>query len=429
MRVERSQLKTTLKVVGDAEKRASAGAVKLRFSEQKFQPFAKVESGVNEFRVLPTLDGSSPYQPFSYSLLEVNTNEYDENGNVIGQVVKNKRVFLATVHSDKSKGKDPIATYLKYVTAKASENFQNYEDRRKFLMPVYGFRGKDGKFVWGITPMQRWCCYVWKDGEIQRLELNDPWFKEMNKISADLSSDDVLVLDVFSDPDEGYPLLIDSYKEDGKNKYRINAKQPSRGESWEDFFAKNRIPDEVLEKLADITPLKKMFVDSYTDKDFSLAVEGLKRFDRKHPEYGIFDDPNFIAELEEQASIFGSIKEEGPIQDGKFVGVEEPVKHEKFVEEEKPKAPSISKAKMKVFLRDYIEEKYPGNELPTDLSDESIEYWYKLAQNDEELPWPSDLPFDEDLPQTPEKPITNTPSPATMDRIRRIREARAKKQE
>lgn len=383
---DRSRFKAAeLSVIKKEEERADNMAKFGGGGNNNYTKYAKIEDGINEFRVLPAMDGSSPYVPFCTCNLEVEVDKY-ENGEVVGKEIRSKRIFDASVHSNVMGKKDPIELYISYVK-KLAEQIQDTEEKKKFVAPL-DWRSYKGTLVPGIKPTLNFICYVYTkdDNEIKRLILNEKWFKEINRISCRETSDSVITLDIFSDPDNGYPLIIERTKNDkGKSEYNISAKTPSRGQSWDDFFEENRIPDELLEKLSKLESLKTLYIDSYTERDWDLAMDGLKRFDEKHPEYNIFSDDEFLDELEELYKLVPSNKkEEKENNNSDSNQVHKEQSKQKTVEEkEEKKYPSV--AKMKMFIRDYMEDKYPGVELPNLTQKELIE-WYDLAFAEEDLP-------------------------------------------
>ena len=444
---DRSKFKPAeLSVVQQEEKRADNMG---EFGGRRgFTQYVKLEDGINEMRVFPAMDGSSPYVPYCTCSLEVEVDKY-ENGKVVGKEIKDKKIFDAAVHSNVMGGKDPIELYIRYVEGLA-EQYQDREEKKKFLAPLDWRTTPKGK-VPGIKPIKSFVCYVCVKGEteIRRLQLRPQWFQEMNRISARETTDEVVTLDVFSDPDSGYPLIIEKSKDEktGKDVYSILAKTPSRGQSWEQFFSINMIPDEQLEKLSKLEPLKDTYVNSYSERDWDFAMDGLKRFDQKHPEYNIFSNDQFLDELEalyklvpaseknEQEQENEPAKEEEKTsRPARTAPVAKPEPKEEPVSESK--YPSI--AKMKMFIRDYMEDKYPGVDLPR-LSEKELQEWYDLAYDEKELPIEEpdaptkevEEPVEETVPEKEEKAVDKSATTEIpddrMEQLRKIREMRGKR--
>lgn len=172
--------------------------------------------------------------------------------------------------------------------------------------------------------------------------------------------------------------------------------------------------------LNEVPTLEEIYKDVYSQKDFNMALDGLKRFDEENG-YDIFADDGFLAEIEEMAALIpeeGSKDDEGEDEapkktksTSKSKKAEEPENEDEEEEKSAPRknpasAPAKEKAakvasypplsKMKKFLEDYIAEEYPEAELPDDLTIAEVRSWYDLAQAGEALPFPED--FDDEAP-------------------------------
>lgn len=172
--------------------------------------------------------------------------------------------------------------------------------------------------------------------------------------------------------------------------------------------------------LNEVPSLEEIYKDSYRAKDFEMALDGLKRFDEEN-NYDIFSDDEFLNEIEEMAAMlpddsqpeedkktpFDEDEDEEEKPKKKTVAKKPAKKEEPGDEEEKPapkkqvvKAPASEKAakvasypplsKMKAFLSQYIDEEYPGMEIPSDLTITELREWYDLAQKGEALPFSED---------------------------------------
>lgn len=398
-------------------------AEKTMFKGSKsYTGFATVQKGKNVFRVVPAI--GKAYVACKMSKLRVEVPTYDENGKVTGKEVKDKNVFCADIHGKNLlKGKDPIVLYCDYVRKKASEEYQDDAERRKFLNPIMGYK-KGNKFVWGINPTLAYVCYVYQGSkDFARLQLYGTWMKRIKEISVEMSDDETISFDIFSQLEGAYPLVITMGEDDkGKKTYSLSAGIPKKGQTWDDFFEETVIPDEDMEYfLNEVPTLEEIYKDVYSQKDFNMALDGLKRFDEENG-YDIFADDGFLTEIEEMAAL---IPEDGGKDDeddeapkkAKSTSKPKEVKKEpedKDEDEEKPaprrkapvSAPAKEKAakvasypplsKMKKFLEDYIAEEYPEAELPDDLTIAEVRSWYDLAQAGEALPFPED--FDDEAP-------------------------------
>ncbi len=345
-------------------------------------PFYQVTDGRNWLRVLPSVDNeTSAYVPMRVSQLPILEDEYENREKTGRKVMKNKKIFIATTHCTAVKEaglQDPIEFYIQKVFEKAEE-FQDEKDKNKFLFPVKG--GGSGK-NWrpGCIPQSTWVCYVQdQKRDLYRLDMKQTWFNQMRKKSVELAEESNKVsLDMFSSPDDGFPLIIVKGKkvQNGNERtyYEVEAGKPTIGQSWEDFFEKCKITDSELERLCKQPSLKELYIDSYTKRDLNLALEGLKNLEAQHPEYNILSDPDFEDLVKKLYEVVPEPKE-----------VSEDAVEQAFKREE---SNEITPLKMKKFLREYIAENYSeeGYTLP-DLTKDDLSRWYKLATEGEELPF------------------------------------------
>lgn len=410
MKFDRSKFKK--QSVEDLNSEVKQAEKTMRKGGKSYTGFATVQKGKNTFRVAPSM--GKAYVACKMSKLRVEVPTYDENGNVTGKEVKDKNIFCADVHGrNLLKGKDPIVLYCDYVRKKASEEYQDDTERRKYLNPIMGYK-KGNKFVWGINPTLAYVCYVYQGNkDFARLQLYGTWMNRIKEISVEQSDDDTVSFDIFSQMEGAYPLVITMGEDDkGKKTYSLSAGIPKKGQSWDEFFEETAIPDEDMEYfLNEVPSLEEIYKDSYRAKDFEMALDGLKRFDEEN-NYDIFSDDEFLNEIEEMAAMLpdNSQSEEDkktPFDEDedeeekpkKKTVAKKPTKEED--EQEKPapkKSPAAEKAakvasypplsKMKAFLSQYIDEEYPGMEIPSDLTAGELREWYDLAQKGEALPFP-----------------------------------------
>lgn len=397
MKFDRSKFKK--QSVEDLDSEVKQAEKTMRKGGKSYTGFATVQKGKNTFRVAPSM--GKAYVACKMSKLRVEVPTYDENGNVTGKEVKDKNIFCADVHGrNLLKGKDPIVLYCDYVRKKASEEYQDDTERRKYLNPIMGYK-KGNKFVWGINPTLAYVCYVYQGNkDFARLQLYGTWMNRIKEISVEQSDDDTVSFDIFSQMEGAYPLVITMGEDDkGKKTYSLSAGIPKKGQSWDEFFEETAIPDEDMEYfLNEVPSLEEIYKDSYRTKDFEMALDGLKRFDEEN-NYDIFSDDEFLNEIEEMAAMLPDDSQSEEDKKTPF--------NEDEDEEEKPapkkqvvKAPASEKAakvasypplsKMKAFLSQYIDEEYPGMEIPSDLTITELREWYDLAQKGEALPFPED---------------------------------------
>lgn len=419
MKFDKSKFKK--QSIEDVEAEVKQAEKTMYKGSKSYTGFATVQKGKNVFRVVPAM--GKAYVACKMSKLRVEVPTYDENGKVTGKEVKDKNVFCADIHGKNLlKGKDPIVLYCDYVRKKASEEYQDDVERRKFLNPIMGYK-KGNKFVWGINPTLAYVCYVYQGSkDFARLQLYGTWMKRIKEISVEMSDDETVSFDIFSQLEGAYPLVITMGEDDkGKKTYSLSAGIPKKGQTWDEFFEETVIPDEDMEYfLNEVPTLEEIYKDVYSQKDFNMALDGLKRFDEENG-YDIFADDGFLTEIEEMAALIpeeGSKDDEGEDEapkktksTSKSKKAEEPENEDEEEEKSAPRknpasAPAKRKAakvasypplsKMKKFLEDYIGEEYPEAELPDDLTIAEVRSWYDLAQAGEALPFPED--FDDEAP-------------------------------
>lgn len=412
MSIDRNKFKgSTLNSIKDEQGRAEKALPALNSGSNR-AGFHTIEDGKNFRRIAPPHNEGEPaYRAKSTVFLECEVNEFDDDGNQTGKKeLKKKNIFIATQHSLSMKA-DPVLTYIDFVNRLALDTITDKDKRQSFLYPINGWRGKDGKWNWGLKPDIKYVCYAWDDkGKLGREELYPKMLDDMKKISISQNSDDAeIVPDIFTDPDEGYPLIITKQKNEksGKTEYIINCEMPNKKETWIEFFERHRLTDEQLIELTSKESLKELYEDSYTTRDFEMAVDGLVRFDTIH-KYGIFQNEEFLDALEEMRAdcpVYQPKEEESkdeprtdkPAPKTNTTAPSTP-KPEPKVEpkaEEKVTPPTeqvtgvvVGTLKMKKVIEAYIAENYSdeGYTMPA-LSKEQIVEWYDLCQAGEELPW------------------------------------------
>lgn len=440
MKFDRSKFKK--QSIEDVETEVKQAEKTMYKGSKSYTGFATVQKGKNVFRVVPAM--GKAYVACKMSKLRVEVPTYDANGKVTGKEVKDKNVFCADIHGKNLlKGKDPIVLYCDYVRKKASEEYQDDTERRKFLNPIMGYK-KGNKFVWGINPSLAYVCYVYQGTkDFARLQLYGTWMNRIKEISVEMSDDETVSFDIFSQLEGAYPLVITMGEDDkGKKTYSLSAGIPKKGQTWDEFFEETVIPDEDMEYfLNEVPTLEEIYKDVYSQKDFNMALDGLKRFDKENG-YDIFADDGFLTEIEEMATMIpdedsknDEEKEDEAPKKTKSTSKSKKVEEPEDEDEEKPdpvknpaSAPAKEKAakvasypplsKMKKFLEDYIGEEYPEAELPDDLTIAEVRSWYDLAQAGEVLPFPEEdetstetasEPESDDEPENEEEPKEESP--------------------
>lgn len=369
----------------------------------EYANFWKQKDGITVKRVLPAHEpGDSPYVPMLTAMLKCEVDDKDKDGNVIGKKIANKKIFLATLHGGFPY--DIIEEYIKRVYEKA-EHLQDKEERARFLNPVTGYRmgGKNGTWVPGIRPQLEYVYYAFIEGKVWRDSLKPKQMEALNKESADLcAQNDTAAVDMFSDPSTGFPIQWSRGKDDNnKNVETLKSLPLKMGQTWEDYFEKNAVPDKVLEELDSLPSLQKLYVDCYTKRDFDYALDGLKRFDEANS-YDIFAQDDYLDMIEELERLVEEKTGEKPsgADDLPFGdGDEKPAKTvdaptrkspaakasapKKSAAKKKPAEPTPEE-KLKVVNDEFVRQYGEGYE-ELELEGEELEEAYQLALKKEDL--------------------------------------------
>ena len=360
-----------------------------------YAPFWKERDGVTIKRVLPAKNpDESPYVPMLTTQLQCEVDK-KQDGKVVGKEVVRKKIFLATLH-----GKYPydiVEEYIKRVYEMA-EQVQDKTEKDRFLAPVTGYRA-GGKWVSGIRPTLEYVYYAYIEGKVYRDSLNKRQMEALNRESIDLcAQNDTAAIDMFSDPDTGFPIQWSRGKDaNGKTEVVIKALPLKMGQSWEDYYAQNAVPDRALEELEKYPSLKELYVNSYGMKDFQLELDGLKRFDEAN-QYKIFAQDDYLDMIErlqnmieerEKASGKG-VDDSLPFPNPAVASQSAPAPAKKTVRKTaaKPVGPTREE-KLAVVNAEFIRQ-YGDEYEELDIDGEELEETYALALKKEDLGY--DLP-------------------------------------
>jgi hypothetical protein len=381
--------------------------------------FHTVEDGKNYRRIAPAHKPEQPaYRAKSSVFLECEVPELDNDGKETGKKeVKRKNIFIATQHS-KTLVDDPINIYIGFVQKRANDEIQDKDERSKFLSPVNGWRGKDGKWNWGIRPSTEFICYAWDDkGVLGREQLFPYMLDSMKKISVERADDDAEIIpDIFTDPDEGYPLIITREKNDkGKYETTCSCDLPTKKESWPEFFARTRLTDEQLADLFSKESLSDLYEDVYTTRDFNMAIDGLQRFDKKYG-YEIFENEDFIQKITELKRLVPEWKPKEVSEEPEKESPKHVEERESEASNDQPMTSAVPVPAMKRFLKEYIAENYGEDFSLPELDKDTLSKWYSLAKQGEELPFDEEQKENQ-APHTtqPEKPAVKEDSVAQSE--------------
>lgn len=387
MSFDRSKYKKQVSIdeVDDDLKKAQATMKNPAFGNQggRASFYTVNKEGRYELRVLPSVKGEKPYISRKVVKLPIECPIYDKDGKDAGKKeVRQKDVFTSDVHSDKMGGKDAVMIYIDFVYALAND-IQDSDEKKKFLAPITGYFNRQKQWVWGVSPNLNYVCYVYVEDEIHRFDVRPQWWKKMKSISLERSNDNVINIDIFSDCDEGYPLIINTtLNEKGKSQFDISCGLPdaSKRESWDDFFLRTRVPDNILQELEELPSLEDQYKDVFSRKDWDMQIEGLERFDKQNG-FEIFQNDEFLNALEELE---------------KLVPEDDEVKQVAKIPSKKKEEPKQTSTpitsyppliKMKAELNDYIEAEYEGTEKLPNLSVTELRKWYDMMKEGMMLPF------------------------------------------
>lgn len=412
MSFDRSKYKKQVSIdeVDDDLKKAQATMKNPAFGNQggRASFYTVNKEGRYELRVLPSVKGEKPYISRKVVKLPIECPIYDKDGKDTGKKeVRQKDVFTSDVHSDKMGGKDAVMIYIDFVYALAND-IQDSDEKKKFLAPITGYFNRQKQWVWGVSPNLNYVCYVYVEDEIHRFDVRPQWWKKMKNISLERSNDNVINIDIFSDCDEGYPLIINTtLNEKGKSQFDISCGLPdaSKRESWDDFFLRTRVPDNILQELEELPSLEDQYKDVFSRKDWDMQIEGLERFDKQNG-FEIFQNDEFLNALEELEKL---VPEDDEV---KQVAKIPSKKKEEPKQASTPTTSYPPLIKMKAELNDYIEAEYEGTEKLPNLSVTELRKWYDMMKEG------MMLPFD-DYRESEENDDSNEPeekSPINEDR-------------
>lgn len=284
--------------------------------------YHKIDEGVNYFRIMPPHSPEDPsWQPKVVTWLEVLIDETDGDGNLTGKKVRKGRpIFDSRIHGGTPK--DIIDQYIFFVKKKVYEEEQDQESAKKKLFPIFGYRDSKGAWHPGILPNSSYVCYATKNGitpdNLGRLELYKGEKDKVEELNIDEGSDEPILTDAFSDPDEGVELVVILQKnEKGKNEKVFKKREPNlkgfkgsdKLKALEEFEESQVVPDSVLKKLSEMDSLKEMFKGAYKRSDFEKALEALQFLDEKH-EFGVFQMDEFLDVVEEIDGYYSEDAEE-----------------------------------------------------------------------------------------------------------------------
>lgn len=368
-----------------------------------------IVEGRNVFRISPGLkEGGVPYMPIRYSLMQVEVDEYTDQGEPTGRKIWTlKRCYVATQHGPRKDGKslikkDPIEFYIESVIKVCRQKASNEQDFEKSIASIKGYRDQSGKYIWGIQPFTRIVCYAWDlQWKLGRLELYQTWFEQMKGINTVENAKAETQVDVFSDPKNGGPVVIDKTITKTPNRtktdYAVTQLQLDKNsrESWDDYFQRFEINQERIEDLKQVKTVEELYWESYTLEHFLRVKKALIYFDEKNG-YDLFRAPVFSNQWERlEAHIKEFVKPKEPVAAVESTEIESIAKVLRQPYDELTNEQVIN------VLQAYVDYKYGQGQLLPVLTPNEMKIWFRIAQKGEDLPLANvdandetdDLPF------------------------------------
>lgn len=291
------------KVLEDAQKlEKKIESEKYQNNRTKF--ISLKEQGSIICKIMPPHESSdvAPYYRTSSTVwLEIPVEAEDEKGEKIIDPktrkpkidIQKRSVFNGRIHGGLSK--DAVELYIKYATEKINEDEDTRAENLEILNGNYATKTQ------GLSFINNSIVYIAlidkddpfrKQGPIHLLTLNKSMKKDMLML-AESDDDEPASSDIFSDVDEGNAVKFKVKDENGRISYHVN--------TWSSKATKNSsiVPttDEVLNEFSKLDSLTNLYVNSYSMRDFDLALSGLKYFDKKN-KFGVFNIEEFTDELE-----------------------------------------------------------------------------------------------------------------------------------
>ncbi len=285
--------------------------------------------------------------------------KYDSKKNVIMKEVQ-KAVFDSRIHGGTKM--DVVDEYIKFVNKKAIDEYGpgDSEEKAKYLENIVG---NWKKRISGLNAKTSWvmfCDHILKydavedkvDKKFGKLEIGKAVKFGLQKLSAAEAANQPLGTDPFTDPVEGIAIVID-YNPDAdkaQDYYNTSLYQPKIGAGRFKLFPLVEVDDqgnivnsESLDNMLEFDSLFKQYRNVYRKRDFEIALEGLNNFDSKY-EYGLINDPEFTAVIEEISEYYPEEEKKDDIQQN--AGSDE------IVESEKDEYDLMSREELKKWHKD-----------------------------------------------------------------------------
>ena len=274
--------------------------------------FISLEAGDNKLRIYPARGENESFLYLkSCYFLPFEVLEKDDNGKEIPKL-KNKPIFNSLIHGKTQK--DLVDEYIKLATELLTERSKDPEHLRKSLNILNGYKDQKGTYHAGIKPVNKWVFYcdkiTIKGKEFGLCEVTNGVKEKMSKLTIIEDIVDAIVVDPFTDPDEGICLILNYNPNAQKTSdfYSCSLEQKQR-DKFNFALVPTPLTDEELEYFMTQDSLKKLFEESYTKRDFNLAFQGLEYFDKKN-QIGVFQLPVWEKIVDEISQYYPEIEVE-----------------------------------------------------------------------------------------------------------------------
>lgn len=290
---------TKISTISEQEKKVDAVMPK----QNKRVGYLDIEEGSNTFRIFPSHHPEkSFFYPKTVHWLPQEVEMKDSKGNVVTDrsgkpktEIKGKPIFNSRIHGGTKK--DIIEEYMLFAEKTLTDECQDPEELKNKLSKLFDWKT-------GIKPKTSWVMYAKKmkfdvDGKVKseafgRLEVPTSVKDKMNELAADGGASGPVVVDPFTDPDDGKAISVNYDRDETpQNKYKVAL-------LWKFDWT---LTDEELEDFEKQEPLYKIFEKSYKRGDFEKALEGLRIFDEKN-NFDLFEYSEWTEICEEVSAYY-----------------------------------------------------------------------------------------------------------------------------
>lgn len=290
---------TKISTISEQEKKVDTVTPK----QNKRAGYLEIDEGSNTFRIFPSHHPEKSFcYPKTVHWLPQEVEMKDKKGDVITDrsgkpktEIKGKPIFNSRIHGGTKK--DIVEEYISFAEKTLTDECQDPEELKNKLSKLFDWKT-------GIKPKTSWVMYAKKikfdsDGNVKseefgRLETPSSVKDKMNELANDGGAGGPIVVDPFTDPDDGKAITI-TYDRDEtpQNKYKVAL-------LWKFDWT---LTDEELEDFEKQDPLYKIFENSYKRSDFEKALEGLRIFDEKN-NFDLFEYSEWTDICEEMSAYY-----------------------------------------------------------------------------------------------------------------------------